>query len=266
MLKVTEPAGDGASSRRPPAALPTRDSRKTTEMTSMDVERWLRVKQRLRAEVGDDIFSSWFARMDLDGLDDAVVRLSVPTRFLKSWIQAHYAERVLACWKTEQPLVRRIEVNVRSAVLRNNCTKPKSERGESPRDGREYPAEAGDHRQFLVPAATQQEALGGSPLDPRLSFDLFVIGRSNTLAHAAAKQVAKARRGEAVMFNPLYIHAGVGLGKTHLLQAIAWAGNAGNGRKVLYLTAGRFMYGFVSALKTQTAIAIKEALRAIELH
>jgi chromosomal replication initiator protein len=153
---------------------------------------------------------------------------------------------------------------VRSAVLRNNCTKPKPERSESARDGREYPMESRD-RHFVVPAATQHEALGGSPLDPRLTFDLFVVGRSNTLAHAAAKQVANARRGEAVMFNPLYIHAGVGLGKTHLLQAIAWGGNAGSGRKVLYLTAERFMYGFVSALKTQTAIAFKEALRAIDV-
>jgi chromosomal replication initiator protein len=245
-------------------AAPPQSPRKTTEMTSTELERWSRVKQRLRAEVGDDIFSSWFARMDLDGLDEDVVRLSVPTRFLKSWIQAHYAERVLACWRSEQPLVRRIEVSVRSAVLRNNCTKPKSEHCEPTRDGREYPMEAADRR-FAMPAATRHEALGGSPLDPRLTFDLFVVGRSNTLAHAAAKQVASARRGEAVMFNPLYIHAGVGLGKTHLLQAIAWGGNAGNGRKVLYLTAERFMYGFVSALKTHTAIAFKEALRAIDV-
>ncbi|MBV8824162.1 MAG: chromosomal replication initiator protein DnaA, partial [Hyphomicrobiales bacterium] len=108
-------------------------------------------------------------------------------------------------------------------------------------------------------------ALGGSPLDPRLSFDAFVVGRSNTLAHAAAKQVASARPGEPVMFNPLYVHAGVGLGKTHLLQAIAWTGNAQAGRKVLYLTVEKFMYGFVSALKTQTAIAFKETLRGIDV-
>ena len=74
-----------------------------------------------------------------------------------------------------------------------------------------------------------------------------------------------ARRGEPVMFNPLYIHAGVGLGKTHLLQAITWAGNNGAERKVLYLTAEKFMYGFVSALRTQTALAFKEALRGIDV-
>ena len=74
----------------------------------------------------------------------------------------------------------------------------------------------------------------------------------------------RARRGDPVMFNPLYIHAGVGLGKTHLLQAIACAGN-GRERRALYLTAEKFMYGFVSALKTQTALAFKEALRGIDV-
>ena len=116
-----------------------------------------------------------------------------------------------------------------------------------------------------APISAVHEALGGSPLDPRLTFDSFIVGRSNTLAHAAAKQVAQARRGDSVMFNPLYIHAGVGLGKTHLLQSLAWAGNACAERKVLYLTAERFMYGFVAALRAQTAIAFKEALRTIDV-
>jgi chromosomal replication initiator protein len=236
------------------------------EMTSSDLERWSRAKQRLRAEVGDDIFSSWFGRMDLDSLDEEAVRLTVPTRFLKSWIAAHYAERLLACWKAEQPLIRRIEITVRSAVLRNMCTKPKLEHApEQTREIRNCAMERSDERISVAPAAAQHESLGGSPLDSQLTFDTFLIGRSNTLAHAAAKQVGGARRGEAVMFNPLYIHAGVGLGKTHLLQAIAWAGNSMNGRRVLYLTAEKFMYGFVSALKNQTAIAFKEALRGIDV-
>ena len=116
-----------------------------------------------------------------------------------------------------------------------------------------------------APVSANHDALGGSPLDPRLTFASFVVGRSNTLAHAAARQVAEGRRGDPVMFNPLYIHAGVGLGKTHLLQAVTWAGNSGNERKVLYLTAEKFMYGFVAALKTQTALAFKEALRGIDV-
>ena len=106
---------------------------------------------------------------------------------------------------------------------------------------------------------------GGSPLDPRLTFDSFVIGRSNTLAHAAAKQVAMGRRDDPVMFNPLFVHAGVGLGKTHLLQAIAIKTNASGERAALYLTAERFMFGFASALRSQTALAFKDALRGIDV-
>jgi chromosomal replication initiator protein len=229
-------------------------------MTNTDQERWSRVKGRLKVEVGEDVYSSWFARMDLEAMEEGTVRLSVPTRFLKSWIQSHYSERVLACWQAEESAINRIELIVRSAVLRSAIAKPKAaelETGDGGRFGN------GNGRPMFVGDPGVHEALGGSPLDPRLSFDSFVIGRSNTLAHAAAKQVAAAKRNDAVMFNPLYIHAGVGLGKTHLLQAITWAGNAIGERKVLYLTAEKFMYGFVSALRTQTALAFKEALRGI---
>jgi chromosomal replication initiator protein len=233
-------------------------------MTSTDQERWSRVKARLRAEVGDDVYSSWFARVELDGMEDGTVRLSVPTRFLKSWIQSHYAERVLACWQIEDGKTNRIELTVRSAVLRTVVAKPKG--NEFDQAGVNNGAHAfggGNGRPVSAGDPGLHEALGGSPLDPRLTFDSFVVGRSNTLAHAAAKQVAAAKRGDQVMFNPLYIHAGVGLGKTHLLQAVTWTGNAIGERKVLYLTAEKFMYGFVSALRTQTALAFKEALRGI---
>jgi len=232
-------------------------------MTSTDQERWTRVKDRLRAEVGDDVYSSWFARMELDGSEGETVKLSVPTRFLKSWIQSHYAERVLACWQAEHPSFMRVELMVRSSVIKT--LPPKAKPAEAPAPAREIKANGADLRHTVGPISAVHEALGGSPLDPRLTYDTFIVGRSNTLAHAAAKQVAQARRGDVVMFNPLYIHAGVGLGKTHLLQAIAWAGNASAERKVLYLTAEKFMYGFVSALRAQNALAFKEALRAIDV-
>jgi chromosomal replication initiator protein len=229
-------------------------------------ESWSRVKGRLRAEVGDDIYSSWFARMDLEGLDDSTVRLSVPTRFLKSWIQSHYSERVLACWQAEQAGIGRIELTVRSGVLRSLAPKAAAAQpAVAHANGHAQRLNGMEQRAASSPLSAAHEALGGSPLDPRLTFEGFVLGRSNTLAHAAARQVAAARRGDAVMFNPLYIHAGVGLGKTHLLQAITWAGNAAGEHKVLYLTAEKFMYGFVSALRSQTAIAFKEVLRGIDI-
>jgi chromosomal replication initiator protein len=237
----------------------------TSALTGGDQDRWTRVKGRLRADVGDDIFLSWFARMDLERIEENTAYLSVPTRFLKSWIQSHYTDRMLACWQVEQADIQRIELSVRGAVIRLAAPKPKSaEQIDSVREPRGVNFDSGTRVAF-APVSAGHEALGGSPLDQRLTFETFVIGRSNTLAHAAAKQVASAKRGDVVMFNPLYIHAGVGLGKTHLLQAVTWAGNAGNERKVLYLTAEKFMYGFVSALRTQTALAFKEALRGIDV-
>jgi chromosomal replication initiator protein len=235
-------------------------------MNVSDQESWLRVKQRLRAAVGEEVFKSWFASMELASIEGDLVRLSVPTKFLKSWVQSHYVEKLLACWKAELSSVCRIDLVHRSAVLRNTAAKARpAEPAETAREVRNTVAERSDVRIAQLPAQAAHEALGGSPLDPRLTFDTFVVGRSNTLAHAAAKQVALARRGEPVMFNPLYVHAGVGLGKTHLLQAIAWAGNGIPDRKVLYLTAEKFMYGFVAALKAQTALAFKEALRGIDV-
>ena len=233
-------------------------------MSNADQESWSRVKAHLRTEVGDDVYSSWFARMDLEAIEEGAVRLSVPTRFLKSWIQSHYAERVLACWQAQEDKVTRVELIVRSAVLKSAIL-PKAKPDLATENGGRYANGHGIGRPLSVGDPSVHEALGGSPLDPRLTFGSFVIGRSNTLAHAAARQVAEGRRGDSVMFNPLYIHAGVGLGKTHLLQAVTWAGNSGSERKVLYLTAEKFMYGFVAALKTQTALAFKEALRGIDV-
>ena len=91
---------------------------KQAHMTSTDQERWRRVKERLRSELGDDVFTSWFGRMELDAVEHGLVRLSVPTRFLRNWIQSHYSERVLAKWQEEEPDITRLELSVRSATIR----------------------------------------------------------------------------------------------------------------------------------------------------
>src|SRR5436190_16954020 len=120
--------------------------------------------------------------------------------------------------------VHRIDLPGRTAM---RCDAPAKE-GAAPADQRRVERADGRPAPELratatAPVSASHEALGGSPLDPRLTFASFVLGRANTLAHAAARQVAEGRRGDPVMFNPLYIHAGVGLGKTHLLQAVTWA-------------------------------------------
>src|SRR6266704_6657180 len=88
-------------------------------MSEISDECWTRVKGRLRAEVGEAVYSSWFARMELESVEANTARISVPTLFLKSWIQSHYAERLLTCWQFERPAVTRIDLSVRSAAIRN---------------------------------------------------------------------------------------------------------------------------------------------------
>ncbi|MDK9696140.1 MAG: chromosomal replication initiator protein DnaA [Siculibacillus sp.] len=228
-------------------------------------DEWDRIKVRLRAELGEDVFSSWFARVELASVEADTVHLSVPTRFLKNWLQSRYRDRLLALFGESFGTVRQIEFSVRSAIRPGSVSRESA--GEAQPTARTIPFPA------TRPAATgtrsiedhrDDDVLAGSPLDHRYSFESFVEGRSNGLALAAAKRVADGRPGEPVSFNPLYIHASVGLGKTHLLQAVAHAAKA-QGRRVLYLTAEHFMYRFVAALMAQSAIAFKEALRGIDL-
>ncbi len=231
-------------------------------------EVWARVKRRLRAELGEDVYASWFGRLELESIEEGNVRLSVPTRFLKSWIEAHYLDRVLTVYKSEMPKVERIAICVRGTVPRDTSAVVR-------RVVEARPGPANSTTPFAVPTTEPKTVaspaedrgdmteFGGAPLDPRFTFETFVIGRSNALAHAAADRVAR-RQGEPVLYNPLFVHAGVGLGKTHLLHAIGHEMRTA-GKRVTYLTADRFMYGFVAALKAQTALAFKERLRAIDL-
>lgn len=234
---------------------------------------WERSQRRLRAELGEDIYLSWFARIELDDVEPCgLAHLSVPTRFLKSWIQSHYADRILRAFAAENPHIQRIELTIRTAGMRPTPAAARAMAqaalAETPAalDATSAPAAAqapaAPHPVF--DATSLSSGLVGSPLDRKMGFDSFLVGRSNALAHAAAREVANARPGDPVRYNPLYVHSAVGLGKTHLLHAIAGTAEAG-GRRVLYLTAERFMFGFVSALRAQTALAFKETLRAIDM-
>jgi chromosomal replication initiator protein len=230
-------------------------------------EAWARVKRRLRAELGEDVFTSWFGRLELDAIYLGVARLTVPTRFLKSWIEVHYADRVLQLFKAEYPDVLRLSLSVRSATPRDPSLQVTQANGEGLRCSPQSDAAVDRNRVPIAngvrPARSDSGDLAGNPLDTRLTFETFVVGRCNNLAHAAAERVARQETG-VNLYNPLYLHAGVGLGKTHLLQAVAHEIQR-RGRRVIYLTADRFMYNFVAALKAQTALAFKERLRGIDL-
>jgi chromosomal replication initiator protein len=204
----------------------------------------------------------------------------VPTKFLKCWIQSHYVDRILPSLASEFPKIKRISINVRSS------TRPAIARATG---GHPDPASCGaadsvrsrnltsfadslsavlsgaamsSSKRPASPGSSEAEAFAGSPLDRRLTFSAFLVGASNQLAHAAAQRIAFAAPADPLLCNPLYLHASVGLRKTHLLQAVAHAATSERRR---VLTAERFMYGFVSALRAQTAIAFKERLRAIDV-
>jgi chromosomal replication initiator protein len=223
-------------------------------------EAWGRVCQRLRAEFGEDVYTSWFARLELDRVAGGVAFCSVPTKFLKSWIQSHYSERLLPLVASEVSGVRSVVIDVRSGIRRGSPEIVVS--ASTVRQGSTAPS--GEQAQATAaPRNSDDAALIGAPLDRRFTFDTFLVGDANRLAHAAALRVASASASEPAQYNPLYIHAAVGLGKTHLVQAVAHAANAA-GQRTIYLTAEKFMYGFVSALRAHAAIAYKERLRSID--
>ncbi|MFD1702720.1 chromosomal replication initiator protein DnaA [Methylopila henanensis] len=225
---------------------------------------WRRATARLRAEYGDDVYLSWFGRIALDRVEDGVAHLTVPTRFLKSWIQSHYADRITVVLSEEAPEVDRITLTVRVAAPKLAASGGDVIVAPAPRMEQQQEERASAPVPTGFAPSRDGQRLTGSPLDKRLTLDTFLVGRSNQLAHAAALQVASAKAGDPVTFNPLVIHAAVGLGKTHLLQATAHAVEA-TGRRVMYLTAEKFMFDFVASLKAQTALTFKERLRAIDL-
>lgn len=229
--------------------------------------KWQRVQGRLRAELGDDVFTSWFGRMELESLDQGCVQVSVPTKFLRKWLQSHYASHLLACCSSEFEDVKRLEFRVRQphdAALA--ARKAKEGKNGTQRTGTAPAASESPHGADARDARTGCEGFEGSPLDRRFTFDTFVVGGSNRLAHAAALQIAEAVPDQPHRYNPLYLHAKVGLGKTHLLHAIAWEVKRRNSHaKLLYLTAERFMYSFAEALQTRGAPAYKDRLRGIDV-
>ncbi|MBS9719239.1 chromosomal replication initiator protein DnaA [Tianweitania sp. BSSL-BM11] len=260
--------------------LPIQTNSNEDQMTAGDAagERvFERVKVQLRARLGNDVYSSWFGRMKLAEASKGIVRLSVPTAFLRSWINNHYIRQIEELWQAEEPSTLKVEVIVRSAtrntapvqseaaVQRNRAAKPTAGVAAAPSI---KPMLSVVGAPAPRPASGETEARGssiGSPLDQRYTFESFVEGPSNRVAFAAAKAVAETAPN-AVRFNPLYIHSSVGLGKTHLLQAIADEAIRNRpGSRVVYLTAEYFMWRFASAIRDNSALALKEHLRDIDL-
>jgi chromosomal replication initiator protein len=259
-----------AQNRKPAGQTPQRgaEGRSGDATEALDAV-WSRLRTRLRAELGEDVFNSWFPRMEVVEAVDGVVHLSVPTKFLKSWVASHYRDKLRRLFQEQDCGVDDVEIVVRVTGQKPSAARaPRVATIAAPADQQraeaapsERPSAAQEAPDSAAPG--DRDGFAGSPLDRRLSFDTFLVGQSNAFAHAAAMQVVRAAPGDKPIYNPLYLHSAVGLGKTHLCQALAQA-MGGAGKRVVYLTAERFMYGFVAALKSQTAIAFKERLRAID--
>jgi chromosomal replication initiator protein len=195
---------------------------------------WNRSLSVIRAEIGEATFKSWFRNVEFGELKEDQLVLYVPTRFMRDWIEAHYAQRLLVILRKESENIASLVIDV--VNYKNEAQKTEKNVNpvhlESSKHITKNFSDSGDHNSML-----------GAPIDTSLSFKNFVVGPSNELAYAAARRITES---EKVSFNPLFLYGGVGLGKTHLLHAIAleikknWPQ-----RKVLYLSAEKFMYQFI---------------------
>ncbi|MFO1106997.1 MAG: chromosomal replication initiator protein DnaA [Amaricoccus sp.] len=212
---------------------------------------WSRVRGHLRSQIGKDAYQNWIHPLDFVGADHGVVQIAAPTSFIGTWVQRNYGDVIRQLLTKESVPVTRLEFTVAAPHV------PAKPAASAPQ------AEPPAARAEASPAAHPDVELPQSPLDGRFTFDNFVVGKPNELAHAAARRVAE---GGDVSFNPLFLYGGVGLGKTHLMHAIAWEVRQRNAdARVLYLSAEQFMYRFVSALRFKEMHGFKEMFRSVDM-
>jgi len=221
------------------------------------IGQWEQVRMRLRQEFGEALFKSWLDPLTITGVTGGTIHIAAPTRFMRDWVVSHYADRIRTCWNTLNPAVVSIDVIVRPAPLTLATTNPVDSANQ------EHPAPSRDS------SPADEEIIGidrdvlGAALDPRFTFDNFVVGKPNELAYAAALRVAESQTAQ---FNPLFLYGGVGLGKTHLMHAIAWHIKTHHPkRRVIYLSAEKFMYQFVRALRFKDTVSFKEQFRSVDV-
>ena len=224
---------------------------------------WSDVRNILRGSVGENNFVTWIEPLRLAELRDGVARLTAPTNFVANWVNRNFAEHILRGLASSGQSVHRVEISVAAAPAHEATdtgqNAPRGNRGAVQRAVTAAPA--------IAPALTarmQEESdLPGAALDARFTFDNFVVGKPNALAHAAARRVGE---GGTVTFNPLFLYGGVGLGKTHLMHAIAWDLQVRQpGLRVLYLSAEQFMYRFVQALRERQIMDFKSLFRSVDV-
>ena len=210
---------------------------------------WTRVRRRLRSEYGEVAFENWLNRLDLANLSGDCLVLSAPSRFMRDWVAPRYGDRIRALWRLEDPSVKNVDIVVREA--------------EAPNFRASGPADAVLPVNSIPAGRSVDDEAVDALLDPKLTFGNFVVGKPNEFAHAAARRVSES---DDASFNPLFIYGGVGLGKTHLMQGIAWRLRQRQPQKqVMYLSAEKFMYRFVRALRFKNIMGFKELFRSVDV-
>lgn len=225
---------------------------------------WTQVVGQLREEIGEAAYRSWLQPLSVERIDGGQAVVVAPTPFLRDWVAGNYADRLLAFWRAENRQVLRVSI----VVARDGRL-----------NGSHAPATSGGDGEILRPPLSSFPEVAGSldigedkaqlsALDPRFTFENFVVGTPNQFAHAVARRVAEACAAphHAVPFNPLFLYGGVGLGKTHLMHAVAWhVRRQACERKVIYLSAEKFMYQFIRALRFKSTMDFKEQFRSVDL-
>jgi chromosomal replication initiator protein len=238
-----------------------------------------KVHAALRARLGDDIYTSWFKTLEFDAFDGKTVVASVPVKFLCNWIKSHYIDDLLACSRLEFKDAERVDVQLRQPggqalrpVSVAGMDSARAAHGAAESRGSSAPSDQGTRpaqlRSSLSAFSTRvpEGGVDGSPLYPHHTFENYIVGAPNRLAHAAAVQAAETVMSGSPGINPLFFHSSVGLGKTHLLQAIAWeVRRRAPAANVLYLTAERFRYEFVEAVRSSDPLSFKERFRHVDM-
>jgi chromosomal replication initiator protein len=223
---------------------------------------WNQVLGQLKQEVGETAYRRWLAPVRVQRIDGGEAVIGAPARFFRDWIASHYADRILALWRAQNRQVKRVSVIVAPSHM------PGAAGASGNDDHIENRPEPGLVSASAAVLEISEDRAPQSGLDPRFTFENFVVGKPNELAHAAARRVAEACASPVrrVPFNPLFLYGGVGLGKTHLMHAVAWhVRKHACHRKVIYLSAEKFMYQFIRALRFKSTMDFKEEFRSVDL-
>ena len=222
---------------------------------------WMKLRAGLRDHFGETAFRRWFENVTasvVESDDVNILTMTMPTRFMRDWVEAHYGDTIRTLWR-QMDARGQLEFSILSPLAKKTVATD-DEHAESSVSAPEIFAPALKTTNDLQPPSSMAPV---SDLDPRFTFDNFVVGKPNELAYAAARRVADT---ETPSFNPLFLYGGVGLGKTHLMHAIAWQIRRNfPHRRVLYMSAEKFMYHFVRALRFKDTVSFKDQFRSVDV-